>query len=168
MEEVLERFRQAFRSGLTWIQYLPAREAIWADFPPDLDVRLRRVLEAQGIHRLYAHQAETWQAVREGRSVVVVTPTASGKTLCYNLPVLQRILEKPRARAMYLFPTKALAQDQKAILRTMTQACLPDLEIQTYDGDTPEDLRAVIRERCQVVLTNPDMLHTGILPHHVK
>jgi len=168
MEQVLERFRRVFRDGIVWIQHLPAREAVWADFPSDLDPRLRQVLEAQGIRRLYAHQAEAWRLVRAGHSVVIVTPTASGKTLCYNLPVLQRSLEKPRARAMYLFPTKALAQDQKAILRAMTQAWAPDLEIQTYDGDTPEDLRAVIRERSHIVLTNPDMLHTGILPHHVK
>jgi ATP-dependent helicase YprA (DUF1998 family) len=110
----------------------------------------------------------TAQFVRDGKNVVVVTPTASGKTLCYNLPVLNAVLENPDTRALYLFPTKALAQDQLAELQDLGRRLDDRFGVFTYDGDTPSDARKAIRERGHIVLTNPDMLHTGILPHHTK
>ena len=168
VETLLDEFRRTFRKGIAWIEHIPAQPARRVPFPEDMDTRLQDVLRAHGIAQLYTHQAEAWRQVRAGKSIVVVTPTASGKTLCYNLPVLQRILERPSTRAMYLFPTKALAQDQKAILHEWTRDIAPDMMIETYDGDTPADLRPQIRERGHIVLTNPDMLHTGILPHHVR
>ncbi len=123
---------------------------------------------AKGIERLYSHQAQTVETVHDGRNAVVVTPTASGKTLCYNLPILNAVLENPDARALYLFPTKALAQDQLAELHDLGQRLDSRFGVFTYDGDTPADARAAIRERGHVVLTNPDMLHAGILPHHTR
>jgi DEAD/DEAH box helicase domain-containing protein len=136
-------------------------------FPDTVDARLGDALRARGITALYRHQAEALALLAKGGHVVVVTPTASGKTLCYNLPVLQALVAEPAARALYLFPTKALAQDQLAELEELARA-LPDLRIHTYDGDTPQDARRAVRARANLVLTNPDMLHAGILPHHTK
>ena len=121
-----------------------------------------------GIPQLYMHQAEAFEHCVAGKNVVVVTPTASGKTLCYNLPVLQRLIDDPGARAMYLFPTKALAEDQLHEFQAAVNAMGSEIRAFTYDGDTPQDARRAIRERANVVLTNPDMLHSGILPHHTK
>ena len=118
--------------------------------------------------QLYSHQARAFELVWEGHNVVVVTPTASGKTLCYDLPVLNRLLEDPEMRAMYLFPTKALAEDQLDEFQSLVDALGAPVRAFTYDGDTPQDARKAIRERANVVLTNPDMLHTGILPHHTR
>ena len=129
---------------------------------------MRAAYRAKGIERLYSHQAQTAEAVHAGRNAVVVTPTASGKTLCYNLPVLNAVLENPDTRALYLFPTKALAQDQLAELHDLGQRLDNCFGVFTYDGDTPADARAAIRERGHIVLTNPDMLHAGILPHHTR
>src|SRR5207244_1000767 len=123
---------------------------------------------AKGVSRLYTHQAAAAEAVHSGRNVVIVTPTASGKTLCYNLPVLNAILENSDTRALYLFPTKALAQDQLAELYDLNQRLDHGFRVFTYDGDTPGDARKAIREKGHAVLTNPDMLHTGILPHHTR
>ncbi len=117
---------------------------------------------------LYTHQRQVFEHVAGGRDVVVVTPTASGKTLCYNLPVLDRILKDPDARALYLFPTKALSQDQLAVLHGTVESLGAEIGTFTYDGDTPQDARKSIRARAHVVVTNPDMLHKGILPHHTK
>jgi DEAD/DEAH box helicase domain-containing protein len=117
---------------------------------------------AKGIKELHSHQAATAELVHSGRNVVLVTPTASGKTLCYNLPVLNAVLENPDTRALYLFPTKALAQDQLAELHDLAKRLDDCFGVFTYDGDTPNDTRKAIRERGHVVLTNPDMLHTGI------
>jgi DEAD/DEAH box helicase domain-containing protein len=147
---------------------IPARAAELAPLPGDLRPELAAALAARGIERLYSHQAEAYSHVRAGRHVVVVTPTASGKTLCYNLPVLQRLLEHPEARALYLFPTKALAQDQLAELGSLAAPLPLDIRVSTYDGDTPPGQRTAIREAGHIVLTNPDMLHTGVLPHHTR
>jgi DEAD/DEAH box helicase domain-containing protein len=146
---------------------IPARPARHAPLPPELDPRLARALAARGIERLYSHQAESWGHVRAGRHTVVVTPTASGKTLCYNLPVLQAALET-RAKALYLFPTKALSQDQVAELNELNVAGALGIRAFTFDGDTPGDARKAVRTRGDIVVTNPDMLHQGILPHHTK
>ena len=145
---------------------LPEAPPELVDLPADLHPDLAAALRERGLTGLYSHQAQAWRAVREGRDLVVVTPTASGKTLCYNLPVLQSILERPESRALYLFPTKALAQDQLAELGRLAAALPVDLRCHTYDGDTPPGRRQAVREAGHIVLTNPDMLHTGILPHH--
>ncbi|HWP99711.1 MAG TPA: DEAD/DEAH box helicase [Vicinamibacterales bacterium] len=157
---------------VTAVERLPPAEARYGEFPPDVDPRLVAALGARGIERPYVHQAEAWAQVRAGRHVVVTTPTASGKTLCYNGPVLDAILRDPSTRALYLFPTKALAQDQLAELEALAALLANDggerIAVFTYDGDTPQDARRAIRDRAHVVLTNPDMLHTGILPHHPR
>jgi DEAD/DEAH box helicase domain-containing protein len=153
---------------LTALRHFPARPAQMADFPPGLHPKLRQVLEARGYPGLYRHQREAYDAVQAGRHTTVVTPTASGKTLCYNLPVLDCILKDPDARALYLFPTKALSQDQLAELYAVIEALGADIGTFTYDGDTPQDARKAIRTRAHIVVTNPDMLHKGILPHHTK
>ena len=154
--------------GVTHHAVLPAREAIWQDHPGWLDPRIRAGLASRGIDRLYAHQAEAIEAVRAGRDVVVVTPTASGKTLCYALPALQAIADDPAARALFLFPTKALGQDQVAEFSELSAAAGLTISTATYDGDTPAPIRSAIRGAGQVVVTNPDMLHSAILPHHTK
>jgi DEAD/DEAH box helicase domain-containing protein len=143
----------------------PPRHAPW---PEGLDPRLRRALRSRGVEALYTHQAQALEAIRAGRNVCVVTPTASGKTLCYNLPVLDAVARDPTARALYLFPTKALAADQLVELRSLADAAELDLKTHTYDGDTPPNVRSVVRAAGQVVITNPDMLHAAILPHHTK
>ena len=158
---------------ITASRVFPARDAVLAPFPASLDERLVAALRTRGISALYSHQARTWELVQDRRNVVVVTPTASGKTLCYNLPALQALMHERDARILYLFPTKALAQDQLAELEQLAKA-LPDgtdgsaLRMFTYDGDTPQDARRAVRARANLVLTNPDMLHSGILPHHTK
>ena len=147
------------------LEPLAARHAPW---PEGLDARLVDALRSRGVDALYSHQARAVQAAREGRNVCVVTPTASGKTLCYNLPVLDAIVRDPTARALYLFPTKALAADQLTELRALADAAQLDLKTSTYDGDTPANVRSVVRAAGQVVISNPDMLHAAILPHHTK
>jgi DEAD/DEAH box helicase domain-containing protein len=153
---------------LAALRHFPAQPARRVDFPPSLDSRLVDVLKKKGYEGLYTHQRDAFDAVQAGRNITVVTPTASGKTLCYNLPVLDRILRDPDARALYLFPTKALAQDQLSELHGTVEALGADIATFTYDGDTPQDARKAIRARAHVVVTNPDMLHKGILPHHTK
>src|SRR5499426_1411501 len=152
---------------ITATRHFPARPPVLVPLPSSIDPRLVEALRARGIAQLYSHQASAWEVVDKGQNVVVVTPTASGKTLCYNLPVLQALLAQPDARVLYLFPTKALALDQLAELEELARK-LPELRMFTYDGDTPQDARRAVRARANLVLTNPDMLHSGILPHHTK
>src|SRR2546422_4081805 len=152
---------------ITTLRQFPARPPVFVSFPSSFDPRVADALRGRGIGQLYSHQARAWELVDKGHHVVVVTPTASGKTLCYNLPVLQSLLAQPDARVLYLFPTKALAQDQLAELEELAKR-LPELRMFTYDGDTPQDARRAVRARANLVLTNPDMLHSGILPHHTK
>ena len=152
---------------ITASRHFPPRAAVLAPFPASLDPRIAEALRARGIEQLYSHQARAWELVEQGKNVVVVTPTASGKTLCYNLPALQSLIEQPEARILYLFPTKALAQDQLSELEALAKS-LPEMRMFTYDGDTPQDARRAVRARANLVLTNPDMLHSGILPHHTK
>ncbi|MEX0673589.1 MAG: DEAD/DEAH box helicase [Gaiellaceae bacterium] len=141
----------------------PARAARSAPIPAELHPRVRAALDAQGLESLYAHQAEAWEAAARGEHVVITTGTASGKTLAFNLPVLDALAAEPKRRALYLYPTKALAQDQ---LRALGGFRLPRLRPEIYDGDTPSEARWRIRRWANVVLTNPDMLHVGVLPHH--
>ncbi len=147
---------------------VPARQARCEPLPSWLDPRLVQALASQGVRQLYRHQRLSVDATRAGRDVVVVTPTASGKTLCYNLPVIQSVLEDTSTRAFYLFPTKALSQDQVGALRGLSSQLAEPLRTWTYDGDTPADARMAIRTRGHVVVTNPDMLHAGILPNHPR
>ena len=167
---------------VTATRRLPAAAAQYAPFPETTDIRLRAVLAARGIEQLYTHQADAFEHALAGRNVVTITPTASGKTLCYNGPVLDAILKDPSTRALYLFPTKALAQDQLAELHALVELLKgaggqhdddfrepgPEIGVFTYDGDTPSDARRAIRGKAHVVLSNPDMLHSGILPHHPR
>src|SRR3954454_8992876 len=157
---------------VTATRRLPAVAASHAPFPEQTDERLRRALAARGIEQLYTHQAEAFQHALSGRNVVTTTLTASGKTLCYTAPVLDAILKDHSTRALYLFPTKALAQDQLAELHALTELAIhhggPEIGVFTYDGDTPSDARRAIRGKAHVVLSNPDMLHSGILPHHPR
>ncbi|HEY4914044.1 MAG TPA: DEAD/DEAH box helicase [Candidatus Dormibacteraeota bacterium] len=157
-----------FQGEITLDHVISEASANFAPLPPDLKPGLVTALAGRGIQRLYSHQADAYRAVRQGRHLVVVTPTASGKTLCYNLPVLQRLLEDPQRRALYLYPTKALAQDQLAELSALKHGLPIELRADTYDGDTPPGRRTAIREGGHVVMTNPDMLHAGLLPHHTR
>jgi DEAD/DEAH box helicase domain-containing protein len=140
-------------------RYAPAR---------NLAPALARALADRGVHRLYAHQARAIEAARAGRHIVVATPTASGKSLCFHLPVLEASIDDPDARAIYLYPTKALSRDQESGLRELMQAAGVGASAVVYDGDTPGDARRTARERASIILTNPDMLHSGILPHHTS
>ena len=157
---------------VTALRRLPPVPAQYTPFPESLDERLRSALRSRGIQQLYTHQAESIAHALAGRHVVVVTPTASGKTLCYNAPVLDAVLKDSAARALYLFPTKALAQDQLAELQglceTLAAGSHERVGVFTYDGDTPQDARRTIRARAHLVLSNPDMVHAGILPHHPR
>jgi DEAD/DEAH box helicase domain-containing protein len=155
-------------SQVTHWHTLKPRDARMAPFPQDLHLGVIESLRAKGIDGLYSHQAASYEAVRQGKHIVTVTPTASGKTMCYNLPVLQGILENDSARALYLFPTKALAQDQVAELQEVVNRIGADIKTNTYDGDTPPSVRQAIRNAGHIVVTNPDMLHSAILPHHTK
>src|SRR5580765_2972998 len=157
---------------VTALRRLPAVPATHAPIPAGLDARLTRALASRGISDLYTHQSEAIEHALGGRNVVIITPTASGKTLCYNAPVLSTILQDSSSRALYLFPTKALAQDQLAELQAICETIERDSEnrigVFTYDGDTPQDARRTIRARAHIVLSNPDMVHSGILPHHPR
>ena len=144
---------------------LPGRAGKAADLPAELHLQLVDALAAGGIHRLWTHQADCWQAYRRDEDFMVTTGTASGKSLCFNLPVLDALLRTPHARAIYLYPTKALAQDQLRRLRLMAGR---QLEVATYDGDTPTAARSLAREKARVLLTNPDMIHLSLLPHHER
>jgi DEAD/DEAH box helicase domain-containing protein len=170
VQEVLEVLAARYRADevLTAVKHLPAREAIYRSIPDWIRPELAAAYRAKGIEKLYSHQAASAEMARSGKNFVVVTPTASGKTLCYNLPVLNAVLENPDTRALYLFPTKALAQDQLTELHDLATRLDDCFGVFTYDGDTPSDARKAIRERGHIIVTNPDMLHTGILPHHTK
>ena len=179
LQEAVSRLTHSPRPGgaeadpiVTAVRRIPAVPPSCAPYPSGTDERLIASLAARGIAQLYTHQAEAFEHVLAGRNVVTITPTASGKTLCYNAPVLNAILQDSSTRALYLFPTKALAQDQLAELHSLAElvASCSDLQIGvfTYDGDTPSDARRAIRGKAHVVLSNPDMLHSGILPHHPR
>jgi len=162
------RQNPGFMENVTAWKTIPPREGQMADFPASMDARLREVLQKRGIRQLYTHQASAWEAAQAGKDYVVVTPTASGKTLCYNLPVLSAILKNHDARALYMFPTKALALDQAGSLYELIEAMDVDVKAYTYDGDTQAAARKAIRQAGHIVVTNPDMLHANILPHHTK
>lgn len=173
IEQCLAQLRQdaEFMRGVTAWQEIPARPGQMAPLPPALHPQLVQALQRRQIGQLYAHQAEAFELALAGAHLVIVTGTASGKTLCYNLPALQALLQQPQAHALYLFPTKALAQDQLAELERFLAAAAgpnPLPAVSVYDGDTPRGQRRAIRSRARLLLTNPDMLHAGILPQHTS
>ncbi|MBC7288815.1 MAG: DEAD/DEAH box helicase, partial [Armatimonadetes bacterium] len=161
--------RPEYRGQAKEIRVIPGREARYGTLEPPPPPPVSDALKQLGIERLWAHQAEAIEKVRAGRNVVVVTSTASGKSLCYNLPVLEALNADSRTRALYVFPTKALAQDQLKTLNHLRELIADfDFEAGTYDGDTPQSRRRALRERANIILTNPDMLHSGILPNHSR
>ncbi|MGB8541571.1 MAG: DEAD/DEAH box helicase [Candidatus Acidiferrales bacterium] len=168
--EALSSLAARYRTDevLTAMRHIPARAAQFVPMPGWVRAELADAYGCKDIKEVYSHQGAAAELARSGKDFVVVTPTASGKTFCYNLPVLNAILEDPDTRALYLFPTKALAQDQLAELHDLSNRLDDRFGVFTYDGDTPSDARKAIRERGHIILTNPDMLHTGILPHHTK
>ena len=170
LRELLDELLTSLETGplITAVRHFDARPAVFAPVPVLARPAHRR--GAAGARRSASStrtRPRPSTSVAKGEHLVVVTPTASGKTLCYNLPVLQALVQQPEARVLYLFPTKALAQDQLAELTELAKS-LPDMRMFTYDGDTPQDARRAVRARANLVLTNPDMLHSGILPHHTK
>lgn len=170
LPQLLDMFQQEekYRSNIVTWKTIEPKEAKTARFPEDVSPVLREALLNRGINELYTHQASAYKEATDGHSFVAVTPTASGKTLCYNLPVLDTILKDPSSRALYLFPTKALAQDQKSEINELIDEMEVDLKGYTYDGDTSPTIRQIVRKAGHIVMTNPDMLHSAILPHHTK
>lgn len=170
LDRILDVFRDTGRLGKNVVHWevLPPRPAEYGPWPEGLSRELIDLLKQRGINHLYSHQSDAIRRSLAGEHVVVVTPTASGKTLCYNLPVLQRICNNPEARALYLFPTKALSQDQMLEVHGLSEKLGRDIKVFTFDGDTPQSARKAIRNSGHIVVTNPDMLHTGILPHHTN
>lgn len=162
-----QRLERRYADRITGSFTLPGREGCYAPIPDEVPAALAEALRARGIQRLYAHQAQAWEATRRGEHVAIVTPTASGKSLCYTLPVLSAAMTR-QAKALYLFPTKALAQDQVAELLELNRAGELGVKAFTFDGDTPGDARQAIRLHGDIVVSNPDMLHQAILPHHTK
>lgn len=170
VEQLIDQLRadSDFLACVSNWEVLPAREARYADWPAGVPDKVITALEARGIRKPYTHQAQAIEQALRREDVCVVTPTASGKTLCYNVPILSEILRNDDARALYLFPTKALSQDQVAELYGLITQMEVDIKTYTYDGDTPAAARKAIRQAGHVVVTNPDMLHSNILPHHTK
>lgn len=170
LPEVLRRFldSQEGKGTLAAVKMQEARPATYGDWPEQLSPEVTRMVQSRGVERLYSHQSQAINHVLSQKHTVIVTPTASGKTLCYNLPVLEAIQREDTARALYMFPTKALEQDQLGELQESIDALKSPARVFTYDGDTPADARRAIRGKAHVVITNPDMLHTGILPHHTR
>ncbi|WP_394137225.1 DEAD/DEAH box helicase [Cytobacillus oceanisediminis] len=166
MKELISE--QQYKENIVHWHTIEEKEAKTAELPDDIHPSLKDALLKRGITRLYTHQKTSYQTAMKGQSLVAVTPTASGKTLCYNLPVLQTIVNDPNARALYMFPTKALAQDQKSEINEIIQESGLNINSYTYDGDTPANIRQKVRRAGHVVITNPDMLHSAILPHHTK
>lgn len=170
MQEVLQELKvsESVKSNIVHWHTIEEKEALTEEMPEELSEILKIALERRGISRLYTHQKSSYDQIMKGQSIVAVTPTASGKTLCYNLPVLQSIINDPNARALYMFPTKALAQDQKSEINELIQEAELAINSYTYDGDTPSNIRQKVRRAGHIVITNPDMLHSAILPHHTK
>jgi DEAD/DEAH box helicase domain-containing protein len=170
LQTILEdiKLQQSYQENIVHWHTIEAKLAKTEKLPEDLHPKLVESLKSKGINQLYTHQRSAFDFVRKNKSIVTVTPTASGKTLCYNLPIIQSILENPDGRALYIFPTKALAQDQKSEINEIIQAAELNLNSYTYDGDTPANIRQKVRKAGHIVITNPDMLHSAILPHHTK
>jgi len=158
-----------FRGQMSHVEAIAPREAVFAEVPGGVHPAVRATLAEGGIDRLYAHQAAAIENVRGGENVVIVTGTASGKTLCYNIPIVEAAIADTSATALFVYPTKALTQDQlRGIGKFNGKAAGVNFLAGTYDGDTPQNLRRRLRDAGNFILTNPDMLHQGILPHHAR
>lgn len=170
LEQVIDQLntQERFAKNITCWKVIPEKHGEYEDFPEYLNPKLVSALKKKGIYRLYSHQRKALDEVTAKNNITVVTPTASGKSLCYNLPVLNDLLADKNSRAIYLFPTKALSQDQVSELMNLVNVIGENIKTFTYDGDTPVNARVAIRKDGHIVVTNPDMLHTGILPHHTK
>ncbi|WGG43945.1 DEAD/DEAH box helicase [Rossellomorea sp. DA94] len=170
LQQLIEYFKKDpdFNKQIVHWHTIDEKPAQLVDLPFEIDERIKKALHRRGVERLYTHQSSAFQLAMEGKSFTAVTPTASGKTLCYNLPVLQTILDQPDSRALYIFPTKALAQDQKSELNEIIAEAEVSINSYTYDGDTAANIRQKVRKAGHIVITNPDMLHSAILPHHTK
>jgi len=168
LEDIVAKIYREEPSDRLILVHLQGRDGQYQSIPQTLSTDVADGLNKLGISKLYSHQAESIDLVQKGHNIVIATPTASGKTLCYNAPVLSRLSENPKARALYLFPTKALSADQSTGLRQMLSVMGMDRRMHTYDGDTPPNIRKILRDEGSIILTNPDMLHGGILPHHTK
>ncbi|MEI2665654.1 DEAD/DEAH box helicase [Rossellomorea sp. LJF3] len=170
LQQLIEYFKKDpdFNKQIVHWHTIDEKPAQLVDLPSEIDERIKKALNMRGVERLYTHQSSAFQLAMEGKSFTAVTPTASGKTLCYNLPVLQTILDQPDSRALYIFPTKALAQDQKSELNEIIAEAEVSINSYTYDGDTAANIRQKVRKAGHIVITNPDMLHSAILPHHTK
>lgn len=170
LQEILAdlKLNGQYKENIVYWHTIEEQPAKTVSLPDDLHSVLQESLMKRGIQKLYTHQKSAYEQIMKGSNIVAVTPTASGKTLCYNVPVLQTILFNPQARALYIFPTKALAQDQKSEINEIIQEAGMNINSYTYDGDTPANIRQKVRKAGHVVITNPDMLHSAILPHHTK
>ncbi|XP_038983505.1 uncharacterized ATP-dependent helicase YprA-like isoform X1 [Phoenix dactylifera] len=166
--EMIEHLRQGIgkHGQIVHVQEIDAKEAVYVELPNDLSETLKCALNRVGISRLYSHQAEAMQASLSGKNIVVATSTSSGKSLCYNVPVLESLSQNLLSCAIYIFPTKALAQDQLKALLEMTRGLDMDLTVGVYDGDTSQEHRIWIKDNARLLITNPDMLHMSILPYH--
>lgn len=170
LQEFLKELKleNKFNENIVNWHTIEEKEARTVELPLQINESLRLALQKRGVNELYTHQKSAFEAVQEKKNIVAVTPTASGKTLCYNLPVLQAITEDTQTRALYIFPTKALAQDQKSEINELIQEAELMINSYTYDGDTQASIREKVRKAGHIVITNPDMLHSAILPHHTK
>ncbi len=170
LEQILDRFKTdpSIKNNIVHWETFPPKPAVYEPFPEHLNPDLVKTLKRRGINDLYSHQKSAIDAIHENQDTVIVTPTASGKTICYNIPVLDSIIKDNSTRALYLFPTKALSRDQLSELMEIVNALDIDIKTYTFDGDTPQTARRLVRSAGHIVVTNPDMLHTGILPHHTK
>ncbi|MEN8905806.1 MAG: DEAD/DEAH box helicase [Clostridiales bacterium] len=168
LEQFLQKFKNDNKEIITsWVE-IPKKEAKYGDIPKHVNSNIVEALKKRGVSKLYSHQILAIDNINNGDDVVIVTPTASGKTLCYNIPVINEILNDNESRSIFLFPTKALSQDQTSELYGLINDVGEDIKTYTYDGDTPNSARKAIRQAGHIVITNPDMLHSGILPHHTK
>ena len=170
LDELIQTIKEDydFKRNITHWEHIEPREGQYADFPENIDPVIRKIYDSRGIKRLYTHQRKCFDLIGEDKNVAVVTPTASGKTLCYNLPVIDYLMKNPEARALYLFPTKALSQDQQSELNEVLLSEDLPIKTVTYDGDTPSSVRVAARDGGRIIITNPDMLHSGIMPNHPK
>ena len=167
VENILKKTKR-INDNIEFTYEVKGKDGIFSPFPENLNSKIKEALQQKNISQLYSHQAESWELANQGKNYAVVTPTASGKTLTYNLPVLEEIIKDKSSKAMYIFPTKALSQDQMTELHELITLIEEDIKVFTFDGDTPADARKAIRKVGNIVVTNPDMLHQGIMPHHTK
>ena len=170
-DEIIKDLKSSpdYEGQIVFIKRIEKREAKYGNLSNHLPNKLEELLLEFGINKLYTHQAEAVNRIRKGENLVIVTSTASGKTLCYNIPIIENLISNPDDKALYIFPTKALAQDQLRNLNLFTFRIFGDrIKAETYDGDTPQHKRKKVRTNSSILLTNPDMLHYSILPNHIK